>query len=65
MDTGDSVIARENPQKTDVRAQQSAQPPAKKTAGLIKKETQEFTAEFAQNAEKKILDNLCVLRSLR
>jgi hypothetical protein len=30
----------------------SAQPPAKNTAGLIKKETLSFTAEFAENAEK-------------
>jgi hypothetical protein len=30
-------------------------------ASLIKKETKEFTAEIAENAEKK-LNNLCVLR---
>jgi hypothetical protein len=36
----------------------------KKTAGLIKKETEEFTAEFAENAEKNFLDNLSVLSDL-
>ena len=39
-------------------------PLAKKTASLIKKETQEFTAEFAENAEKNALNNLCVLSKL-
>ena len=32
-----------------------------KTAGQIEKETKEFTAEIAENAEKKNLNNLCVL----
>ena len=31
---------------------------------MIEKETQAFTAEFAENAEKKNLDNLCVLSDL-
>ena len=30
-----------------------------KTAGQIEKETKEFTAEIAENAEKKNLNNLC------
>jgi hypothetical protein len=32
-----------------------AQPPAKKTASLFEKETKQFTAENAENAEKENL----------
>jgi hypothetical protein len=48
----------------------SVKPPPKKitrlrrAAGLIEKETQNFTVEFAENAEKKTLNNLCVLSDL-
>ena len=42
----------------------SDQPLAWKAVNLIKKETKEFTAEFAKNAEKKKLNNLCVLSDL-
>jgi len=48
----------------------SAKPPPKKinrfrrAADLIEKETQDFTAEFAENAEKKTLNHLYVLSDL-
>ena len=32
--------------------------------GSKEKETQDFTAELAENAEKKMLNNLCVLSEL-
>ena len=37
---------------------------AASAASSIEKETQEFTAEFAENAEKKTLSNLCMLSDL-
>ena len=42
----------------------SAQPLAAKADSSIEKETSGFTAEFAENAEKKTLNNLCVLCDL-
>ena len=47
-----------------VRFQVSAQPLAAKADSSIEKETSGFTAEFAENAEKKTLNNLCVLCDL-
>jgi len=40
-------------------------PATGKTAGLIEREVLKFTAEFAENAEEKFLNNLCDLRVLR
>ena len=44
-----------------VSVQVSVRPLTPETISLINKETKEFTAEFAENAEEKNLDNLSVL----
>jgi hypothetical protein len=46
------------------RCQVSAQPPAKKTAGQIEKETNSSPQSSQRTLRKKILNNLCARRVL-